>query len=213
MRLDRNSWHVRLNRFVYGQEAKLNPNLCPYFWKTVVALPLSLLAALGTLVRTLVHNYQTRSGVASDSLAFQKTRYHSEDPVRVYSNLSIGFDYGGLLVLAVGILVLIGIVIHAIIMAPASLLVIAGIAVVGALIFGLYISFDLWGGMIYSFYEGVCPAVKWTDSSVVDEPEAECEDAEFCSPEICAVIDEILNQEVDETEATEEVEVPATDEE
>lgn len=183
MRLDRNSWHVRLNRFVYGQDVTLNPNLCPYFWKTVAAVPLALLAVLGVLIRRGVHSYQRKSGYTERSLAFQKYDRWDDRIVGEDSNLSVGFYSAGAVILAVVALLVVGFMLYSMFMAPSSILVLLGVAVVAAVVVGIWHSAELWWPMIYSAYKGVCPSVEWVDSSVVEEAECtdtECEDTECC---------------------------------
>jgi len=46
VKMDNKTWHLRFNRWTYGEYYK-PPNFCPYFWKTLLAVVILPLVALG----------------------------------------------------------------------------------------------------------------------------------------------------------------------
>jgi len=69
LKLSRNSWHVGLNDYIYGEGySEDNNNLCPYFWGTILAvigcIPVAIVRGIGGVMSDGLKVFLLRYGVA-----------------------------------------------------------------------------------------------------------------------------------------------------
>lgn len=180
MKFRESSWHVRLNRFAFGKNVRLNPNLCPYFWKTIFAALFMPFSVSGFVIRKILEKMEEKAGQQISSpfktLSTETLEYEYD------SNFFIGTLGIAIFALIFGGLFVVFYLMWGIITSGAGIVLMIGLAILGALFAGGATS-DLWSPMLVAAYKSVCPAIEWTMDVT---PSEEGEVIEEIIPEIPA---------------------------